>query len=255
MEKHDDNYEYENGFKPKEVKLKENYKFYNRSFFFVLGCEIVQFFNHIIYFLYSLFYLGVKTKGKKNLKGNRRGSIFISNHVLNLDAFYIVLRTSFCKLYVTMLQSNLGFKLFSKYIRLCGAVPIPVERKMMRRFNEETKEILKKGKNVLIYPEAKLYPYCDHIRPFESGAFHYANKFEAKLMPIVITFHKPKGWYKLVRRNKPVPRINYLPAYTMPICEKNSDAIKQAQTELHKIMSDFFIANSDYYYNNGEQMK
>lgn len=253
MQKFDDDYEYDNGFKPKKVILKENYPFYNRNFFFMLCSFLLIWASRFVLFLYRIFYSGLKITGKKNLKGNRRGNIFISNHVMNLDAFYIVVRTYFTKVYITVLQSNLGFPIFSRYVRFCGAVPIPEDRKLLRNFNNQTETILKKGKNVLFFPEAKLNPFCDHIRPFESGAFHYANKYETDIVPIVFTFHKPRGWYRLIHKNRPVPRLNYLPVYKLPKGDSNREIIQMAKSELHQIMSDYFDKNSDYYDNKLKQ--
>lgn len=247
MQKYDDDYEYDNGFKPKEVILKDNYKFYNRNIFFrffsFLTIEILR----VFLFLYQFLYLGLRVSGKKNIKGNKKGKIIISNHCMNLDAFYIPLKTRFAKTYVTVLQSNLGFPIFSPIIRIAGAVPIPTKRSLLKKFNEETKQALKRGNNVLIFPEAKLNPYCDHIRAFQPGAFHYALKCNCDIIPIVYTFHKPKGWYKITRGKKPVPKLNYLPIYKMPKCEKNSDSINMAINELQKIMNDFLVENSDYF--------
>lgn len=126
----------------------------------------------------------------------------VSNHIHPLDAFFIVGSMYFTKVYVTMLQSNLGFGLISKYMRLAAAVPIPEQRRLLRKFDQETAQTLDKKQNILFYPEAALMPYCDHIRNFLPGAFHFAVKYDKPILPCCFTFHKPKGILKLFRKNR-----------------------------------------------------
>ncbi len=252
MKQYNDDYEYDNGFKPHEVKLKNNYPFYNRNILFRLLSYITISFTRIYLFFYQHLYVGLKVTGKKNIKGNKKGKIFIANHIMNSDAFFIPAKTRFCKVYITVLQSNMGFPIFSKYIRICGAVPIPTDRHLLKKFNDDTKKILNKNASILFFPEAKLNPFCNHIRPFENGAFHYAYKNNADIIPVVFTFHKPRGYYKLIHKNRPTIKLNYLPIYKIKEQENNSKTIETANKELHQIMSDYFIKNSDFFYKDGK---
>ena len=242
---------YDNGFHPKEVVLKENYKFYNYNIFF-------RFFGYLllvitrIWLIIPKLIMGFKIKGNKNRKGVK-GAIVISNHIHMLDAFFLAASFYGTKTYVTMLQSNLGFGIVSKYMRIAAAVPIPTERRLLRRFNEQTKDALNRGKNIIIYPEAALMPYCDHIRNFLPGAFHYAVVNDAPIIPAVYTFHKPKGLRKLFRK-KPVIHLNFLEVYHITQTGNRSEDIKKTCNDLNKIVTDFFNNNSDYFYENGEKI-
>lgn len=242
---------YDNGFHPKEVKLKDNYRFYNRSFWFQLGSVFIKIFTRF-WLIFPKIFLGYRVKGRKN-KSKVKGAIVVSNHIFVIDALLLVSSFWRRKVYVTMLQSNLGFGFASKYMRVGAAVPIPTERRLLRKFNKETVEILKKGKNVLFYPEAALMPYCDHIRNFLPGAFHYALLADAPILPCCFTFHKPRGLYKLFRK-KPTIHLNILEPYSLKQCETRNETIQQATTEVQKIISDYFISHSDYYYENGIQI-
>lgn len=243
---------YDNGFHPKEVVLKKNYKFYNHSWYFRIAARITIWFTRF-WLVFAKLIMGVRIKGKKN-KYKAHGMIIISNHIHPLDAFFLAASFYFSKVYVTMLQSNLGFGIVSKYMRLAAAVPIPTDRHLLRKFNEGTAETLKKKKqNILFYPEAALMPYCDHIRNFLPGAFHYAIVNEVPILPCCYTFHKPKGIYKLFRRKKPVIRLNVLEPYYPKYTDNRNETIKQTTEEVHKIISDFFIQNSDYYYDNNKK--
>lgn len=236
---------YDNGFHPKEVKLKDNYKFYNRNIFFVIFSRLMVWFTRLCMIFPRLF-IGVKTKGRKN-KRKVKGAIIVSNHIHQFDAFFLVTSFYYSKVYVTMLQSNLGFGFVSKYMRLAAAVPIPTNPRQLKKFNTETEEILKKGKNILFYPEAALMPYCDHIRNFLPGAFHYAVVYDRPIIPCCFTFHKPKGLHKLFRK-KPSIHLNVLEPYFIKQTGNRNETIKNTTEEIHKIINDYFIAHSDYYY-------
>lgn len=246
MEKKENIHTYDNGFHPKEVKLKENYKFYPRGIIYRFISRLIILLFVFIMFIPKFLIWAYKVKGKKNLK-KQKGFVLICNHTHPLDAFMILTTLKFKRIYVTTLQSNLGFPLVSKLFRIGGAVPIPNDVKLFKRFNKETVELLNKGYNLLIYPEAALVPFCDHIREFMQGAFHYAYQANKTIIPSVITYHKPRGLYKLFRRKKPCIKYNILPPYHINYLENKALTIKQTTIELNKIMSDYFNEHSDYF--------
>ncbi len=170
----------------------------------------------------------------------------VCNHAYPLDAMLIFdfLRK---KTYIPMLQSNMGFGIASRYFYNGGATPIPEDKNLLKRFNKELVETLQSGKNILIYPEAALIPFCDHIRPFKSGAFHYAYQAGCEIIPCVTTFHKPRGLIKLFGRKKPCVHWNVLPAYQVKDMGNKRLTMDTAAEEIHKIMSDFFNETSDYF--------
>ena len=244
---------YDNGFHPKEVHLKPNYPFYNRNIFFWLLSFITKWFTRIWIFIPKRIN-GFRVKSKKN-RYKVKGAVMVSNHIHQFDAFYMVTSIYHKKCYVTMLESNLGFGIASKYMRIAAAVPIPTERRQLKRFGEATGDILNRGKNVLFYPEAALMPYCDHIRNFLPGAFHYAVAYERPIMPICFTFHKPRGIQKLFRRKKPVIHCNFLEPYYITPRETRNETIKATTQEVHDIIEAYFIKHSDYFYENGKKIE
>lgn len=237
---------YDNGFHPKEVHLDADYKLYRKSIGFKIWNKIVISFFKFILFFPCVFKWGFKVIGKKNIK-NIKSSVIVCNHTHQWDAFLILTRMVRKRIYVTILESNLGFGFVSRVFRDGGAVPIPTDKQLLKRFNKETPEIVQQGHNILIYPEAALMPYCDHIRPFMSGAFHFAYSAGGKIIPTVMTFHKPKGWYKLVNKNKPVIHYNILEPYYIKDLGNKRLSIDTAMNDVHKIMEDYFNEHSDFY--------
>ncbi len=242
----DDEYVYDNGFRPKEVILKDNYKLYKKGFFFWLSQRITVFVTKFVLFFPKKLSWGYKVIGKKNKK-YIKSSILVCNHVFPLDAFSLLTSLSLKRIYTLTLQSNLGFGIVSKYFRWGGGVPIPTNFKLYKRFVNETPEILKSGKNILIFPEAMLMPYCDHIREFKPGAFHFAIDGASNIVILVHTFHKPKGIYKLLRRKKPCIHLNILDPYKIEQMPTKKETIAKAQSDIQKIMTDYFNQHSDYF--------
>ncbi len=244
--KNENEHTYDNGLRPKEVILPDDYPLYQKGFRYKLINRLIIGLFIAILFFPKAFVWGYKVNGRKNKK-HLKGAVVVCNHIHPLDAFMICTSNYSKMFYVTMLQSNLGFGFISSVFRAGGAVPIPTERKLLKRFNKETPEILKNGSPLLIYPEAALIPYCDHIRNFLPGAFHFAVMGNGKIVPTVMTFHKPKGLYKLTRRNKPCIQYNILEPYYVKDMGNKRLTIDTATAEVNRIMTDYFNEHSDYY--------
>jgi 1-acyl-sn-glycerol-3-phosphate acyltransferase len=125
-------HEYDNGFRPKNVKIKDNYNFYPSSLMYNILNFIVLLLTKVLIIIPKLL-MGFKVTGKENLK-DINNAVFISNHVHFMDAFLIGTSIFPKKLYCTTIKSNLGFSIISKYFRLCGAVPIPNILNQKKRF-------------------------------------------------------------------------------------------------------------------------
>ena len=53
---------------------------------------------------------------------------------------------------------------------------------------------IKRKENVIIFPEAHIWPYYTKIRDFKNGSFHYPAKLNAPIMPFVTVWRKV--WYR-----------------------------------------------------------
>lgn len=228
-------HEYDNGFKPKNVKIKDNYNFYPSSIIYNIFNFIFLLLTKILIIIPKLL-MGFKVYGKNNLK-DINNAVFISNHVHFMDAFLIGTSIFPKRLYCTTIKSNLGFSFISKYFRICGAVPIPNILNQKKRFLTQSISTLKSN-SILFFPEVSLIPFCNKIREFDTGAFNIAIKSNSLIVPIILTFHKPKGIYKFIRR-KPLVHLNILKPY------KPTDK-EIAKNELYEIMNSYFLAFSDF---------
>ena len=255
MQKTEENEQvYDNGFHPKEVHLKENYKFYRKDLYFKIVRTILYLITKFILFFPKKLVWGFKVVGKKNLKG-KRNYVLISNHTHPCDSLMLITALYPTRShYITTLQSNMGFGIVSTYFRYGGATPIPTDMKLFKRFNHDSIELLKNKGRLIMFPEASLIPFCDHIRPFMQGAFNFAVGANSIIIPCCFTYHKPKGFYKITRRKKPCIHFNILPSYTIKDLGSRKETTNKVAEDLYNILSDYFIKNSDYFYDeNGKK--
>ena len=240
----------------KPVKLKDNYNFFYRSKFKYFMSRFIMIFVGILFYPFIWLFTGLRVKGRKNYKKvKKQGVILISNHINPGDAFFTGWTLMRRRVYITSLQSNLGLPFgFGKLIRIMGAVPIPEEKKQIPRFRKQFLEEIEHKRKILIYPEAALIPFCDHIRPFKKGAFRLALVEDTPILPIVYTYRKPKGLYRLWRR-KPCLTLNFLEPYYPSLEGSHASQIERAMTDTHDMMENFFNEHSTYFYHKKEKKK
>jgi len=240
----------------KPVVLKDNYNFFYQSKFKYFMSRVVMIFVGCLLMPFILIFTGLRIRGRKNYKKvKKKGCILISNHINPGDAFFTGWTLMRRRVYITSLQSNLGLPFgFGKLIRIMGAVPIPEERKQIPRFREQFIKEIERKRKILVYPEAALIPFCDHIRPFKKGAFRLALVDDTPILPIVYTYRKPKFLYRLFRR-KPCLTLNFLEPYYPPTEGTHAYRIEKTMNDLHEMMSNFFNEKSTYFYHKKEKKK
>ena len=106
-----------------------------------------------------------------------------------------------------------------------GYLPLPLkgDLKNMIRMQEAFEFYIKKKQHILIFPEAHIWPYYTHVRPFKDGSFLYPAKCNAPVLPIVTTWRKSKFC------KKPKQTLYILE----PIFPKESLSINENKAYLH----------------------
>lgn len=175
-------------------KIDENYKFIRDN-------KINNFLSAILYYLIAIpvlhfiaFLDGVRVKNKKNLKPFKHQGLFIyANHTSYLDAFIIQALTSRFKRTNIIGYSDTSSIPFVKHIaRALGYLPIPSTLKGTQKLMEAIEYYIDKKQNILIYPEAHIWPTYTKIRPFKKTSFHYPAKLNSPIIPIVSVYRKSK---------------------------------------------------------------
>lgn len=176
-------------------KLKENYKYKRDNKFY-------NFFSWILYWIIAKFFLPliffpvhfVTIKNRKKLKTLKKSGAFIyGNHTHWYDAFQIQCKIRRKRVNIVGYSDVTTYPIANKLVRSLGYIPLPDTMEQIKSFNDALDfYINKKKQHVLIYPEAHIWPYYTHIRPFKSASFHYPAKLNAPVVPIVTIWRKSK---------------------------------------------------------------
>ena len=212
-------------FKTTNKKIDKTYKYIKKNPIY----NLVSFFTYrllatpIAWFYYKII-KRVKFINKKVLKQHKKSGYFIyANHTNQYgDAFCPALICFPKKPYVVVNPANIAIPLVGRCLKMWGALPIPNTIKATKNFNHAIEYRLKKGKPVLIYPEAHLWPYYTKIRNFSSTSFKYPIKFNKPAFTFT-TVYKLKKFGK-----KPKVEI-YIDG---PFYVNKSIPLKEAQQQL-----------------------
>ena len=227
----------------KPVYLPDDYYFFKQPLFKRFINKIVLFFATLVSQITGKVKFGYKLKGRKNLR-KVKGAILIANHIHPFDAFLSITSLYPKRAFATILQTNLGLP-GGNFMRMLGAIPIPDRKNLLIRFMEEMKYVLEvKKQKVLIYPEAALVPFSNEIREFKKGAFKFACLANVPIIPMVWTFHKPRGLYRLFKK-KPCLHLTALEPYYVEKLETKHQTIEKALNDCHKIMDDYFKTHNE----------
>lgn len=135
-----------------------------------------------------------EVKGIENyLNVKNRGVILTCNH-FNPNDNYAIDRTlqpylKFKRLYKIIREGNYtSFKgLYGFFFRNCNTIPLPSTLAVWREMSNAVDKLLKRGEKILVYPEQAMWWNYRKPRPLKSGAFKFAVKSNAPVLPIFIT--------------------------------------------------------------------
>lgn len=184
-----------------------------RIFYYIIRGVVQTILN-----VYNRFMFGLRIQGRDNIKflGKKNGGVVICNHVHMLDATIVAGAVGrFRRIYFTSLESNFRIPVIRHLIRGLGGVPIPSNRSSLEEFVLEMEKAIISGDLVCMYPESVLHPYFEGVRGFHKGAFHLAVDTDCPILPLLISFRKPRGLYALYKK-KPCITITLLPPINVP---------------------------------------
>jgi len=192
-----------------KVKLRattvfdENYKFVDNSFKAKVGRFVLKAALAVIGWPIMWTVTGFKIKGMRNLRRNRRllkrGFMTACNHIHLWDFVGIIL--AFFRYAPNMPawdQNVLGTN--RHMVRMTGGIPVPKTPRALKAFSNAIEGLLKDEKWVHFYPEVAMWDYYHEIRPFKKAAFAFAAKADVPMLPLVYTYRKPRGIWKLFRK-------------------------------------------------------
>lgn len=188
----------------------------------------------LIVFPMTRIRLGLKVRGKENLKKHsealKNGAILCSNHVHLWD--FLAIRSAVLpnKPYVLVWSKNVSGE-NGKNVRLVGGIPIPRTGPAATKAQlKAVRKMLNAGGWLQIYSEGSMWEYYRPVRPFKKGAARLSVMFEKPLVPMAFSFRRP-GW---IRRTI----FRQIALFTLsigePLCPDASLGVREQEEELCK---------------------
>ncbi len=139
--------------------------------------------------------LKITVVGKENIRNLSGGAIFTSNHFSIFENLAVKIASEKTKkrrkFWKVIREGNyfmpgiIGFLL-----KNCRTLPISSNLHTMQNLDKAIGAILKRGDFVLVYPEQSMWWNYPKPREYRIGAFHYAAKNGAPVVPCFITLSK-----------------------------------------------------------------
>ena len=176
----------------------ENYPYVDRSF----GMRSRQFWVRVllntIVFPMARVKLGLRIRGRENLKKHRelleKGAVTCSNHVHFWDYICVLRALRPAKPYVPVWAPNVRGESGS-LVRAVGGVPIPEgDIRATAAFIDAIRGVLDGGR-LHFYPEGSMWEFYRPIRPFKTGMAYIACKYEKPIVPMAFSYRRP-GWIR-----------------------------------------------------------
>ncbi len=229
--------------KHNKLVVDENYKYQKNWFYRVFQFVFYHFIARPIFFLYGKIGLGIKVYGKKKLKNVKGGAITVSNHVHYVD---FMIATAFVKRFrrshIVSRKENFDVPYVGKLMTAFGVMPLPDTPKAHINFYRQITTYLKKNRFVHVFPEGSMWPYYNKLRPFKSGAFHFASKNNVPVIPYIIVFRKTKGLRRIVKKRPKISVYICDPIYpdlTLNVRERNDDLRDRSQKAMQEMLDKY----------------
>ncbi len=190
----------------------KDYPYVDNSKKFKRKRRFIRFLIVTIVFLLARIRMGVKIKGRKYLKQNKKilkeGVISVSNHVHMWDYLAILIGIRYHKPNYLAWGKNVNGK-DGKLVRLTGGIPIPEnDIEATKAYLKQVKDYLDKGGWLHIYAEGSMWEYYPFIRPFKRGLGYLSNMSNKPILPIGISYRKPNFIRRSIFRQKALININ-----------------------------------------------
>jgi len=223
-----------------KVRFDETYPYLDNSCKAKIGRFFIYLRVFTIYKWINCIRYGLKFEGRKNLRIYRKelknGLVSVSNHCYRWDGMSIAeaLRHT---LWIPMLGDHIAGPNRRK-LKNFGGIPLPEEGSFAatKKFNEAFDYRAEHKAWIHIFPEARSWFFYKPLRPWRTGAFTMAYRYNFPVLPINLSFRPRTGIYKLFDK----PEI---PLVTVRIGEPIfPDKTQPRRQEVERLMNDAFHA-------------
>ena len=176
-----------------------DYPYVDLSKSFLRKKKLIRVLLRILVFPMSRIRLGLRVRGRENLKKYRdvisRGIISCSNHVHMWDYISIMNAVKPHQPYVLSWAPDIRGE-NGKLIRLTGGIPIPEgNMRATAAYVNAVRKLLESGGWLQVYAEGSMWEYYAPIRPFKRGAAFFACRYDKPILPMAYSYREP-GWIR-----------------------------------------------------------
>ena len=215
-------------------RIDASYKYEGTVFRPLLRAVLYHIVAKILAFLYTKLVWGHKIVGRKKFKTVKDTAFFVyGNHTNQIgDPLVPSMMNFFGSTYVIVHPDNVSIPFLGRITPALGAIPLPDDKDAFRNYRKYLDLLVKKKRMIAIYPEAHIWPYYTHIRPFRAESFHYPVSYGVPSFCFTNTYHKRRF------RKKPrmITRIEG-PFYPDTSLKRN-EAIKDLRDRIYAAMDE-----------------
>ena len=186
--------------KNRGIVFDEKYPYVDKSKGFRFRQGLVRLLLNVIVFPLTRIRLGLKIRGRENLRKHREvlknGAISVCNHVHMWDYLSVLRSVRPFRPYLLSWAPNINGE-NGTLIRMVGGIPIP-ERNIAgtKAYLRAIRKLLKEDGGWLhVYAEGSMWEYYAPVRPFKRGAAHIAVDTDKPILPIGFSYREP-GWIR-----------------------------------------------------------
>ena len=176
-----------------------DYPYIDRSRSFRFRQFLVRVCLNLIVFPLARVRLGLRIRGKENLKKNkellRGGVVSCSNHVHLWDYICVMRAVRPRHPYLLAWAKNVRGE-SGALVRMVGGIPIPEgDVHATMACVRTVKDLLNGGGWLHVYAEGSMWEYYAPIRPFKMGVGYYAALCGKPILPMAFSYRKP-SWLR-----------------------------------------------------------
>ena len=189
----------------------------------------------IIVFPFSYIKMGLRIRGRKNLRKHKKllkqGALSVSNHVAMWDYICIMNAIKPRRPYLLAWMKNISGE-SGPLVRLVGGIPIPEhDTQATIAYLDAIKNMLNDGGWLHIYPEGSMWEYYRYIRPFKKGIAHFARMCHKPVVPFGFSYRRPNWIRRVIFKQKACFNLCIgEPIFldeTLPYSEQENDLLKR----------------------------
>ena len=223
----------------KQLTFDKNYPFLDKSFKARFMSILMYIGIFVLVFPLNTIRYGLRIKGRSNLRKCRKffknGAMTIANHIYRWDFLAVLQAVKYRRLWFPAKTRNIMTS-DGNIIRFAGGIPIPEDISVMRVFNEAFDYLHSKKKWLHVFPESCRWDFYEPIRPFKKGAFSIAYKYNLPIIPMVFSYRKPTGIYKLFGVKHPLLTLTVGEVKFFDKSLRRSEAIDLMRKNCHEEM-------------------